>query len=309
VRLDQTQVTIRARGILEQLDLALKVLRRFPGIWVASFLGIVPLLLLDLAIIGWMPGIEGRVFDERESNISGNTRYFLMWVCLAYLQIPLASVPVTIFLGQAIFEQVPSWRDVAATLRQNFLRSVVMLGIFQCGLALPAILATIPRTSRYCWPQEFLIPGAMMFVVGMWRMLQPYLPEVLVLEQCPIRKRAGKISLFRRNRFLHAGSSGELIVRHILISLVIACLWFSLLQGFYWARSLLFGNFDFDRVFYWVLLPASFWLTAVMAFVVRFLGYLDLRIRQEGWEVELLARAEAIRMNDSGMPTLQGGRS
>jgi hypothetical protein len=30
--------------------------------------------------------------------------------------------------------------------------------------------------------------------------------------------------------------------------------------------------------------------------VVRFLSYLDLRIRHEGWEVELLMRAEALRM-------------
>ena len=30
--------------------------------------------------------------------------------------------------------------------------------------------------------------------------------------------------------------------------------------------------------------------------VVRFLSYLDLRIRHEGWEVELLMRAEALRL-------------
>jgi hypothetical protein len=31
--------------------------------------------------------------------------------------------------------------------------------------------------------------------------------------------------------------------------------------------------------------------------VARFLGYLDLRIRNEGWEVELMMRAEATRMS------------
>jgi hypothetical protein len=36
----------------------------------------------------------------------------------------------------------------------------------------------------------------------------------------------------------------------------------------------------------------------VVAFfaIVRFLSYLDLRIRHEGWEVELLMRAEAVRL-------------
>jgi hypothetical protein len=29
---------------------------------------------------------------------------------------------------------------------------------------------------------------------------------------------------------------------------------------------------------------------------VRFLSYLDLRIRHEGWEVELLMRAEGLRL-------------
>jgi hypothetical protein len=33
--------------------------------------------------------------------------------------------------------------------------------------------------------------------------------------------------------------------------------------------------------------------------VFRFLSYLDLRIRLEGWEVELKIRAEANRMSES----------
>jgi hypothetical protein len=47
---------------------------------------------------------------------------------------------------------------------------------------------------------------------------------------------------------------------------------------------------------YTVALPAAEWLVLGYFAVVRYLGYLDLRIRREGWEVELLLRAERARL-------------
>jgi hypothetical protein len=41
--------------------------------------------------------------------------------------------------------------------------------------------------------------------------------------------------------------------------------------------------------------PLAMWVVAGYISIVRFLGYLDLRIRHEGWEVELRLRAEAAR--------------
>ena len=43
-------------------------------------------------------------------------------------------------------------------------------------------------------------------------------------------------------------------------------------------------------------LPLSMWMVAWFFTVFRFMSYLDTRIRQEGWEVELRLRAEAIRI-------------
>jgi hypothetical protein len=40
----------------------------------------------------------------------------------------------------------------------------------------------------------------------------------------------------------------------------------------------------------------AFWIVAVYFAVVRFLSYLDGRIRNEGWEVELLLRAQRGRL-------------
>jgi hypothetical protein len=42
--------------------------------------------------------------------------------------------------------------------------------------------------------------------------------------------------------------------------------------------------------------PACLWLVVMFLAVVRFLSYLDLRIKHEGWEVELLMKAEALRL-------------
>jgi hypothetical protein len=44
------------------------------------------------------------------------------------------------------------------------------------------------------------------------------------------------------------------------------------------------------------VLPVVLWIVGGYMTVVRFLGYLDLRIRREGWEVELTMRAEAARL-------------
>ncbi len=42
--------------------------------------------------------------------------------------------------------------------------------------------------------------------------------------------------------------------------------------------------------------PLALWLVIGFAAVARFLSYLDVRIRREGWEVELTLRAEAARL-------------
>jgi hypothetical protein len=44
--------------------------------------------------------------------------------------------------------------------------------------------------------------------------------------------------------------------------------------------------------------PISMWIVAGYLTVVRFLSYLDLRIRHEGWEVELRMRAESTRLKN-----------
>jgi len=49
----------------------------------------------------------------------------------------------------------------------------------------------------------------------------------------------------------------------------------------------------------WLVLPTVFWTLGAFATVFRFLCYLDSRIALEGWEVELLMRAEANRLQQN----------
>ncbi len=62
------------------------------------------------------------------------------------------------------------------------------------------------------------------------------------------------------------------------------------------SRHLFFSEDPLQTTSYTIFYPLALWLTVSYFTVVRFLGYLDLRIRREGWEVELMMRAEQMRL-------------
>ena len=64
-------------------------------------------------------------------------------------------------------------------------------------------------------------------------------------------------------------------------------------------RVILLGQWEwaFDRPTYTFYFQLALWIVVAYFTVVRFLGYLDLRIRREGWEVELIMRAERARLS------------
>ena len=68
------------------------------------------------------------------------------------------------------------------------------------------------------------------------------------------------------------------------LSLALTC-WFSV--------GVVTNDWGWRPLFVEGILPFVFWLAAIYATVVRFMNYLDLRIRREGWEVELKVRAAA----------------
>jgi hypothetical protein len=73
-----------------------------------------------------------------------------------------------------------------------------------------------------------------------------------------------------------------------------ASIWLSI----FFVRWMLLSRWEwgFDQAMFTLYFPLALWLVVGYFTVVRFLSYLDLRIRREGWEVELLMRAERTRL-------------
>jgi hypothetical protein len=131
-----------------------------------------------------------------------------------------------------------------------------------------------------------------------------------MLEQNPLLARgSAAITVARRSGHLHAPYSGDLFVRWIgsaAIGVFLAALVLFtaiVFMGYLISDWPISSNSDeggmtpnFDWFKLQVVYPACLWLVVIFFAVVRFLSYLDLRIRHEGWEVELLMRAEAQRL-------------
>ena len=95
----------------------------------------------------------------------------------------------------------------------------------------------------------------------------------------------------RRSQMLHGANGGEWFVRWLLACLLGVLLILATYGTFYFVAAALRQNWSQGLLLTHVLLPLAMWITACYFTVVRFLTYLDARIRQEGWEVELRLRA------------------
>src|SRR5438132_11305086 len=107
MQLDRTRIAIRERGILETFDVALHVVREFAGPWaIASLLAIVPLALMNYALVGWMVPADSE-------SLSDYLRYLWAMTLLIYLEAPLAAIFIVAYLGPAVFHEERTIRQVA----------------------------------------------------------------------------------------------------------------------------------------------------------------------------------------------------
>ena len=99
-----------------------------------------------------------------------------------------------------------------------------------------------------------------------------------------------------KTNHLHGGNVGELFGRWLAAAgfgiLLCLALWVSMqiLAG------MLVSQWQWEGSTYTLYYPLALWIAVGYFTVARFLGYLDLRIRREGWEVELMMRAEGARL-------------
>ncbi len=270
MQLDKTQISIRERTLPEIMDLALQVIRVHAVALLAMFaLGAVPMILLNTWLIGDWVVTE---FDEDWSQ-----GYIWLMIFLVALETPLATAPTTLYLGQVMFQDRWEVRrlvtDFFRGLPQLFWYQIVARGIF----VVPSVVLVLPLLAPY----------------AIW----PYLSEVILLERNPMfRGRERRLTTYRRSKVLHTAASGDLFARWMLSTIagipMIVAMWMSL----WMLQSMLTGVWHSQYVGMVVYLQVAVWLVVDFFAVVRFLAYLDQRIRREGWEVELSMRAEAARL-------------
>jgi len=296
VQLDRTHIVIRARTLSEIGDLAMILIRSYPAASICGFIaGMLPWMLMNLLLIGWMPIVQfnlGVYDDEMDIELS---RYLLLMVTLVILQAPIAGVLTTTLIGRGVFEQGVTWRSSLADLRKMFWRLFWILGVVRGPIPLMILIASNWGQELAPW-REIVFPIACLFAVGFQRGRRPFLPEILLLERCPLRaKMKGVITIGRRAAALHGPLTGELIGRFITVSLMLCVLSLAAFQTMLSIRGVLLGQWDWGPIVYTIFIPMSLWFAAALSTLIRFLSYLDTRIRLEGWEVDLAIRAETQR--------------
>ena len=268
MQFDQTRIAIRERSLTAILDLALHVVRTNFAAWLGWLtLGALPMLILDVGLL--------LLFGEPDDPEQFFAQLTGVSLLLAW-QLPLATAPLTLYLGQAVFAERPRARKVLGDL----------------WLAAPQLMwfQGLRRALLFPW-------GFTWFYLFVSRQ---FLNEVILLERTPLTSpRQGAMNTSRRAWALHAGVQSDLFFRWMMSLLFGLVLLAALSHATISSASALWG-FDWGR-WQWsmaILIILLAWWVAIGYFtVVRFLSYVDLRIRREGWEVELLMRAEAVRLN------------
>jgi hypothetical protein len=273
IAFDRTRIAVRERGFLDLLDLSLKVLREhlFP-LATAWAVGVTPFLALNYWLLSGY-GTWPTTPDEFESETIGDIVGYLFFLSLLMAwQAPVAGSWMTLYLGQAMFKGRPDVGRLAADWLRSLPQLLVLQGLVR-GLCMVSCVL--------CW-----LPTAVF----------PFLNEVVLLERNRLFRTAKvNMTTFRRSSALHSQRQGDLFGRSTLSLLIgvplVAGTWatVSFLAGCIYPKTVVWRIVELDAA-------VAGWLVLGYFTVVRFLNYLDLRIRTEGWEVELHMRAEADRI-------------
>ena len=291
MQLDRTTIAIRERGTLDTMDLSLHVLRIYAWPLVVTMaMGVIPLMLVNHFLLNWM-------VEPVEEEFHFPFRYVWHITILIFLEAPLASVFATAYLGEAVFQEQPRLRDVAAKVAKTMPR-IAWCQLLVRGVA-PAmvVLLGVERYGSFDFFLEGFLMVALVLYAGAMRAFRPFMNEIVLLEQNPlISRKANAITVSKRSGMLHGPSGGDLFFRWCSAAMIGVFLFLSIYGTFLFLAGVFLQDWSQSPFLVQFCLPLAMWLTALYFTVVRFLSYLDVRIRQEGWEVELRLRAEAIRL-------------
>ena len=219
-------------------------------------------------------------------------------------------------MGQAVFVDRPSLRQVfgvVGKIRKAFPNVRKIWQVFGdvrrtlgrlvwCQLLVRGILPfwllvfAIDRYDDFNLGIEIFGIGGLALYAFLMRAVRPFINEIVLLERNPLRaKDPTAITIGRRSSQLHGPSSGDLFAKWMATAVMGTLLTVGVAATFVFLSGTLFNDWQPGPAMIRFMYPASMWIVILYLSVVRFLSYLDLRIRHEGWEVELRLRAEASR--------------
>ena len=297
MQLDTTRIAVRERNLLDTFDLALQVSREyFVPLLVTFFLAAIPLMIVNDLLIGWILSVEYSEAFFYSEEAGAIWRFWWDMTLLVVIEAPLASIFTTAYLGQAVFVERPRYRDIIADVMK------MMPRVAFCQLLIRAILPTwlflllIERHEGFDLGVEIFLLGGIALYATFLRSIRPFINEIVLLERNPLRSRSpSAITVARRSSQLHSPSGGDLFARWLATALFGMMLAVAVGGTFVFCSGVFLNDWAPGPAMIRYVYPLSMWIVACYLTVVRFLCYLDLRIRHEGWEVELRLRAEATR--------------
>jgi hypothetical protein len=278
---DKTRIAIRERDLPDLLDLALHLVRaHWLALLAASVIGAAPFAVFNYWLLSDLPLVEVEDYNW----------YVFRMVLLVLFEIPLAAVPATLLLGQAMFFAQLDVRHIVR-LTIHSLPQLLFYQLLLRGLLMPQALFW-ERFGRELAPimAVYFLVWAFPFVS--W----PYLNEMILLERNPLRTKGANRSTWNRSRLFHKGHYGDGFGRLLACALLGAAMTSALWLASWYVRGFFTQEYEIGATMFTIHLPLALWTVAAFFTVVRFLSYLDRRIRNEGWEVELVLRAEAERL-------------
>ncbi len=292
MKLDQTFISIRERDLLETFDLAILVTRQH----LKNLLGLLFLNALPWVLFDWLLLFQYSVGMDTDSE---SYLFYFQMTLLVISQASIGTALITGYLGQAMFVERQS---IMQTYRQFFRKPVLfgwVHGVIRLVVPISALLVlanlNIDDPAAGVW--IFLVV-LLIGIQGFIRAFRPFVNEVVLLEKTPYKRVSdGRINFGTRMLALHQGASADLVARAFAMLFFAPLLFFSLFGSFCLADYylLLQAGIDFPiKTIYWTI---ALWMVAGFVAVVRFLFYIDTRIRQEGWAIELKMRAEGLRLS------------
>lgn len=215
-----------------------------------------PVTLALAALLGIVPFYLFNLWVFSASSAESVLYYaFFLWM----FEAPFATAPLTLILGGLMFGQRPRFRSVVGSL----LRSSVVLIFFQ-GFLRYLLFFFIPTRLAFANPVILLERGRWWKILG----------------------RGADLSNSRGSELILLAFSQAFLTVFFTTAFVLSV---SRLGQIFLAEEISFepqANFDFAS---WRV-QVPIWIVVAFFALIRFLVYLDQRIRLEGWEVELRLR-------------------